>query len=101
MKRLFLITCICLQAGASSAQVFDQKATQQQLNLQQIAALAAYARLARQGYQAVQNGLNTIKAVTSGELTLHTLFFAALAGINPQIFLYVQVHPPLSPQSGR
>lgn len=101
MIRTLIMTCLCLQAGALSAQVFDQKATQEKLNIQQIAALVQYAREARQGYQVVQQGLATIKAITGGELTLHALFFAALAGINPQIVLYVQSHPPLIPQPGR
>ena len=101
MIRILIIACLCVRAEASSAQVFDQKATQQKLLTQQIAALVLYAREARQGYQTVQQGLATIKAITSGELALHTLFIAALAGINPQIVLYVQSHSAIIPQSVR
>ena len=100
MKQIILITCLIGQVEAYYAQIFDQQATQHKLDLEQIAALAAYAQEARQGYQAIQNGLNTIKAITSGELTLHTLFFAALAGINPQLILYVQDFPPAGLQHG-
>lgn len=90
--RYILIACIWIQAGAASAQIFDQHATQRKLLLEQITALVQYAREARQGYQAVRQGLATIATITSGERTLHILFFAGLAGINPKLFLYVQMH---------
>ncbi|TDX01840.1 hypothetical protein [Dinghuibacter silviterrae] len=98
MTRFILIACICIQARASSAQFFGQQATQQKLLLEQVVALAQYAREARQGYQAVQQGLAAIEAITNGELTLHTIFFAGLAGINPQLFLYVQMHFTIGPR---
>lgn len=101
MKQFILFACLFGQVKASYAQVFDQKATQHKLALEQIATLATYAQEARQGYQAVQNGLNAIKAITSGELSLHTLFFAALAGINPKLLTYVQDFPPAGLQHGR
>ena len=101
MKQLFLIACLIGQVKASYAQIFDQKATQQKLALEQIAALSVYAQEALQGYQAVQNGLNIIKEITNGEFNLHTIFFAALAGINPKLFLYVQDYPPAGLLHGR
>lgn len=101
MKQFILFACLFGQVKASYAQVFDQRATLNKLALEEIAALSAYAQEARQGYQIVQNGLNTIKAITSGEFNLHTIFFVALAGINPKFVIYVQDFPPAGVQHGR
>jgi hypothetical protein len=98
MKTIICIVCaLWLHTGTLSAQLFQQQSTQQQLLVQQLAALKAYASTARQGYQGLSRGLTTIKDITQGEWSLHQAFFAALANINPQILQYVQKNPALPP----
>lgn len=101
MKQFILFACLFGQVKASYAQIFDQEGALNKLALEQIAALTTYAREARQGYQAVQNGLNTIKTITGREFNLHTIFLAALAGINPKLAIYVQDFSPAGVQHGR
>ena len=89
-----LVACITITAAKA------QETTERDLLAQQIIALATYAKEARQGYQIVQQGLQNITSITQAELRLHQIFFAGLAGINPKLFLYVQVYPPLTAPAG-
>jgi hypothetical protein len=53
--------------------------------LQQIGALQTYIRIAEQGYQATEKGLETIRAIRKGEFDLHTGFFHSLSVVNPAV----------------
>jgi hypothetical protein len=89
MAKYILIACLLGRAGALHAQ------TQTQIELKQIAALALYAQEAKKGYEKIHAALKNIKNIKEAEYALHQIFYAALAGINPQIFFYVENHDPL------
>jgi hypothetical protein len=69
----------------TSAEWFDQNATRKQYNEQQIAALGTFITVAEKGYSIVESGLSAIKGIKTGELNLHSSFYASLESINPAI----------------
>ena len=89
MAKYLLIACLLGRAGTLHAK------TQTQTALKQIAALALYAQEAKKGYEQIHSALKNIKNIKQAEYALHTIFYAALAGINPQLFFYVENHDPL------
>lgn len=68
--------------GQTFREFFKQKQTQRTYLLEHIVALQGYAGLARRGYRVVQKGLYTIQGLSSGELSLHKLFFSRQQQLN-------------------
>lgn len=70
---------------------FQQKKTQKQYLLQQIAALKVYAGYLSEGYLIVQNGLGLIQDIKKGDFSLHNNYFNSLVSVNPAIKRYSKV----------
>ena len=80
---LMLISSLSL--GQTWNEFFKQRKTQLKYSLAQIAALKAYAEVAKKGYNIVSSGLNTVRDITNGEFKLHTVFIDALKTVSPII----------------
>lgn len=96
-NRIFLmvLTVSLFSSLSAGAQTFNewfrQKATQRKYLIQQIAALEVYKGYVKTGYHIVDGGLNLIKDVKNGDLSLHKNYFGSLKGVNPRIKRYVKV----------
>lgn len=89
-KTVLLLVCFGLFSLQLTAQtllgsVFNQKGTQRQYYLQQIAALMVYAKDLKSGYKIVSGGLNTIHDAKDGEFSLHRQYFNSLSTVNTKI----------------
>lgn len=58
---------------------------------ERVALLQVYLELAQRGYRTVQNGLETVREITNGEFSLHTLFQDRLKKVNPILRQYPSV----------
>lgn len=76
----------------------NQKATQKQYLLQQIAALQVYISYAKKGYKIVSSGLHAIRDIKKGDLNIHSTFFNSLKAVNPKIARYKKVADIISYQ---
>ncbi|MEJ2901661.1 hypothetical protein WAE58_04470 [Pedobacter panaciterrae] len=72
-------------SGQTWAEFFQQKKTQKKYLLNQIAALQVYIGYARKGYELVDNGLQTVRDITSGEFSLHNAFIHSLKQVSPAV----------------
>lgn len=83
--------CIILLLFSLSSQaqtwdeIFKQKKTQKKYLLQQILAMKIYAGYLKDGYDIATQGINSIKAFSNGEFTLHSDFFNSLEMVSPVI----------------
>ena len=98
MAKYFLILLLgSLQPLLSSAQStwfkewFQQKSTQREYLINQIAALKVYAGYLKKGYDIYRTGHRTIGNFKRGELNLHTDFFNSLKAVNPEVARYARV----------
>lgn len=77
---------LILSGSSTSAQTwaewFKQKKTQQKYLIQQIAGLQVYIEFAKKGYELTTKGLNTVRAIKSGDFNLHNDFFKGLGQVN-------------------
>lgn len=89
MKQSVLILGLLLFCAVAQAQTFSewfkQKKTQKKYLIEQIAALGAYAKIARKGYDVARDGLSVIGSLKNGEFGLHMLYFNSLKAVNPTI----------------
>lgn len=79
---------------------FRQKKTQKRYLLEQIAALQVYIGYARQGYEIVGSGLQTVRNITKGEFGLHDAFISGLKKVSPAVREDVRVAEIISIQIG-
>jgi hypothetical protein len=96
MKKIFLLLIVgSLAFNEAHAQTFNewfnQKSTQRQYLLQQIAALQVFIGYARKGYNIADKGISAIRNIKNGDFNLHRDFFNALKNVNPKISKYVKV----------
>lgn len=70
---------------------FQQKSTQREYLLNQIAALQMYSGYLKKGYDIYKKGHKTIGDFKNGEFNLHQDFFLSLKGINPEIARYRRI----------
>lgn len=98
MIKYTIILFICLiNPILSSAQStffkewFQQKSTQREYLLNQIAALQMYSGYLKKGYDIYKKGHKTIGDFKNGEFNLHQDFFLSLKGINPEIARYSRI----------
>jgi len=83
--------CVILLLFSLSSQaqswdeIFKQKKTQKKYLLQQILAMKVYAGYLKDGYDIASQGINSIKAFSNGEFTLHNDFFNSLEMVSPVI----------------
>ena len=69
----------------------QQKKTQIQYLLDQIAANKVSIDYLEKGYEVVRTGLNTIQNIKKGDFNLHRDFFSSLEIVNPKIKTYTRV----------
>jgi hypothetical protein len=86
---VLLVLLFTATAPSCNAQTFGewfkQSSTQKKYLLKQIAALQVYIGFARDGYNVVDGGLQTVKSITNGEFSLHDAFITGLKKVSPAI----------------
>ncbi|SIN78741.1 hypothetical protein [Algoriphagus halophilus] len=89
MKILLLFLSLGISALPSHSQTFqewwNQKKTQQKYLAEQIAALQAYGRVLKEGYEVVSQGLDLIRSITGEDMALHQTHFTSFSTINPHL----------------
>lgn len=80
------------------AEWFQQKKTQIQYLGDQIAALKAYAVIAKKGYAIAKSGLATIGNIKKGDFAVHSNYFSSLAKVNPNVKAYTKIAGIISMQ---
>ena len=82
MKRMTTIACIILSINISYAQTwkewFQQKKTQKEYLIKQIAALKVYAKYLKEGYDIAQKGLNIVGEIKGQNFSDHEDHFESL-----------------------
>lgn len=95
MKHLIGFFTLIVVSGKSHSQLtdelFNQKKTQKEYLLKQIAALHLYIGYVKEGIDVAQKGLNTISNIKQGDYNLHNDFFSSLKNVNPKIKNYTRV----------
>ena len=96
MKRMTILICILFSTvSVSNAQKMkewvNQKKTQVEYLVLQIAANQVYLEYVKKGYRIARDGLNTISSFKRGEVNLHDTFFQSLKTVNPEVKRYVRV----------
>ncbi len=85
---LFIMGCIALNLSASaqtSNEIFNQKKTQRQYLIEQMAALKVYAGYMKKGYNIAKDGISTIQRIGNGEFSLHKDFIGSMIAISPAV----------------
>ena len=88
MKATLCIILLLFSLGSQAQtwdEIFKQKKTQKKYLLQQILAMKVYAGYLKDGYNIASQGINSIKAFSNGEFTLHSDFFNSLEIVSPVI----------------
>jgi hypothetical protein len=89
MKKILISLIVILFSTRAEAQTFaewfQQKKTQKEYLLQQIAALKVYYGYVKKGYEISEKGLKLIGDIKDGDLNLHTTYFQSLEEVNPEI----------------
>lgn len=88
MKATLCIILLLFSLGSQAQtwdEIFKQKKTQKKYLLQQILAMKVYAGYLKDGYDIASQGINSIKAFSNGEFTLHSDFFNSLEMVSPVI----------------
>ncbi len=85
---LFIIGCIALNLSVSaqtSNEIFNQKKTQRQYLIEQMAALKVYAGYMKKGYNIAKDGMSSIQRIGNGEFSLHKDFIGSMKAISPAV----------------
>lgn len=89
MKRIVLGILTLMLVTPARTQLweewFQQDQTALKYSTEQVVALRTYGRALQKGYTIVQEGLNTIEAIKSGDFNLHKAFFDRLDQVNPRL----------------
>jgi len=94
MKTYMIIISLVLSSATNAqtlAEWTQQKKTQIQYLLDQIAANKVFIDYVEKGYAIAKSGLTTIQDIKSGDFDLHRDFFRSLEIVNPTIKDYVRV----------
>ena len=95
MKHVLYMIILLFVSGVCRAQTWaewmQQKKTQEKYLLQQIAVLQEYIDQAKKGYDIVSKGLNTVRSIKEGDVSLHSLFLGSFKTTNPNIKQYARV----------
>lgn len=95
MKWLFIIIPFIMLYHDGNAQNFNewfqQKKTQKEYLIGQIAAFQVYMDYLQKGYSIARKGLTVIGDIKKGEFSLHEDYFSSLKEIKPEIKNYVRV----------
>lgn len=85
------LVCSILANAQTLAEWTQQKKTQIQYLLDQIAANKVSIDYLEKGYEIARTGLNTIQNIKKGDFNLHLDFFGSLEIVNPKIKTYTRV----------
>ena len=88
---MWMVLCFHKAPAQGIKEWFNQKQTQTEYLVQQIAALQVYIGYLEKGYKIVQGGLHTIGDIKSTHLSLDQAFFDGLKAIHPNIKNYGRV----------
>ncbi|HEU5163887.1 MAG TPA: hypothetical protein VFU29_00015 [Chitinophagaceae bacterium] len=95
MKRIAIIILIAVSSASANSQTLaewtEQKKTQIDYLLEQIAANKVAIDYVEKGYGIAKVGLSTIQHIKSGDFNLHRDFFGSLEIVNPAIKGYQRV----------
>lgn len=95
MKRIVIVVLVLTVSVGAKAQTFkewfEQKKTQIEYLVNQIAALKVYANTIEKGYRIAHEGLTVIGNIKKGDFSLHSNYFSSLKLVNPQIKTYWKV----------
>jgi hypothetical protein len=94
MKTYFMIISLAFSIVTNAqtlAEWTQQKTTQIQYLLDQIAANKVSIDYLEKGYELAKTGLNTIQNIKKGDFNLHRDFFGSLEIVNPKIKTYSRV----------
>lgn len=95
MKRTIIAIPLLLLSVFIKAQTFaewfQQKKTQINYLVQQIAALHVYTTYVEKGYLIAGDGLKAIGSIKKGDFDLHENYFSSLAKVNPAIKSYWKI----------
>ncbi len=94
MKKLILILLMFFNSFGYSqtlAEWTQQKKTQINYLIQQIAALQVFTTYVEQGYKIASSGLNMIQDIKKGDLNLHSDYFSSLKNVNPTVKAYSKI----------
>lgn len=101
---IFLLSSLypCFSSAQSTLykEWFQQKKTQKEYLLEQIAALKVYSEYLKKGYDIYKTGHNAIGNFKRGEFDLHNDFFLSLKSINPEIARYSRIADIVQMQAG-
>jgi hypothetical protein len=93
--KTWIIIALIITAQWATAQTrqewLQQKKTQREYLIKQIAALQVYLGYVKQGYQVASKGLGTINDIRHGEFNLHDGYFQSVKNINPKILNMAKV----------
>ena len=92
--KIMLVMLFCVISKAEAQQMkewINQKKTQTEYLIQQIAANQVYMEYLKKGYRIARDGLNTISSFKRGEFNLHDAFFQSLKTVNPEVKRYIRV----------
>lgn len=95
MKKILIVSLILNVSISVKAQTFkewfEQKKTQIEYLVNQIAALQGYAGTIEKGYHIAHDGLTLIGNIRQGDFTLHREYFSSLNRVNPAIKSYWKI----------
>lgn len=95
MKKILIVSWILSLSLGVKAQTFkewfEQKKTQIEYLVNQIAALEVYTNTIEKGYSIAHEGLTVIGNIKKGDFSLHSEYFSSLNRVNPQIKAYWKI----------
>lgn len=95
---VLLLFLTVLTQAQTFAEWFQQKKTQINYLVQQIAALQVYTTYLEKGYSIANNGLKIIGSIKKADFNLHENYFSSLEKVNPQIKSYWKIADIISLQ---
>lgn len=86
-----LLSTVSMSNAQKMKEWVNQKKTQVEYLVLQIAANQVYLEYVKKGYRIARDGLNTISSFKRGEFNLHDAFFQSLKTVNPEVKRYIRV----------
>lgn len=86
-----LLSTVSMSNAQKMKEWVNQKKTQVEYLVLQIAANQVYLEYVKKGYRIARDGLNTISSFKRGEFNLHDAFFQSLKTVNPEVKRYGRI----------
>ncbi|UCS92327.1 hypothetical protein KZP23_16690 [Echinicola marina] len=95
MKRISLLLLLLMAMldvhGQTFREWFSQKKTAKEYLAKQVVGLQLYIGYAKEGYETLRWGWNTVHQLKDGEFRLHGDFFRGLARVSPEVAKYERI----------